>query len=139
MTRSTGTSLRAFVVHLVQMLLVMVAGMAVLSVAADAVLAVAGTSMEAQPEWLRLALMGVAMTAPMVVWMAVRGHNRARCVEMAAAMIVPTALAAGLAAAGVLSGMAAMIWLHVVMIPVMVVVMLWRYAQYARPHAGHGD
>jgi hypothetical protein len=43
-------------------------------------------------------LMGFDMTVPMVAWMSYRGHPRARNAEMAASMIVPTLVAAALAA-----------------------------------------
>jgi hypothetical protein len=79
--------------------------------------------------------MGVSMTVPMVAWMAHRGHGTRRGVEMAAAMLVPSAAAAALAAAGVLGAGAALAVQHVAMVPAMLGVMLWRYDEYARPHA----
>ena len=79
-------------------------------------------------------LMGFDMTVPMVAWMGYRGHSRARNAEMAASMIVPTLAAAALAAAGVLSSAAALGVQHVVMIPAMLGVMLWRYDDYSRAH-----
>jgi hypothetical protein len=82
-----------------------------------------------------VALMGFNMTVPMVLWMRYRGHSVARNAEMAASMIVPTAIAAALAAAGVLAAGGALELQHVVMIPAMLGVMLWRYDEYARPHA----
>jgi hypothetical protein len=78
--------------------------------------------------------MGVYMTLPMVAWMAYRGHAAARNVEMAMSMIAPSAAAAALAFGGALSTGAALAVQHAVMVPAMLAVMLWRYAEYARPH-----
>jgi hypothetical protein len=81
-------------------------------------------------------MMGAYMTVPMVIWMAYRGHSTARNAEMAGSMIIPSLLAAGLVLAGALETAAAFGVQHVVMIPAMLGVMLWRYAEYAHPHAG---
>jgi hypothetical protein len=79
-------------------------------------------------------LMGFTMTVPMVLWMRHRGHDALRNAEMAASMLVPTVIAAVLAWAGALGAAAALGVQHVVMIPAMLGVMLWRYDHYARPH-----
>lgn len=60
------------------------------------------------------------------VWMRYRGHSAARTVEMAASMVVPTAVATGLAALGVLGAGAALAFQHAVMVPAMLAAMLWR-------------
>jgi hypothetical protein len=75
------------------------------------------------------------MTLPMVLWMSHRGHPRAQNAEMASSMIVPSLLAAGLAAAGALGAGGALALQHAAMIPAMLGVMLWRYDHYAHPHA----
>jgi hypothetical protein len=80
--------------------------------------------------------MGAYMTIPMVAWMRYRRHPWQRNAEMAAAMMVPTAGAAALAAAGTLGLGAAMALQHTVMVPAMLGVMLWRYDEYARAHHG---
>jgi flagellar biosynthetic protein FliP len=54
---------------------------------------------------------------------------------MAMSMIVPSVAAAALAWAGVLGSAAALGVQHVVMIPAMLAVMLWRYEDYSHPHA----
>ena len=51
---------------------------------------------------------------------------------MAAAMIVPTAIAAALAWGGALEAGATLGVQHAVMVPPMLVVMLWRYGHYSR-------
>ena len=130
--RATGR--RTFVLHVVEMLLVMFVGMGVLSGLGALVLTAAGTSYAAQPGPARVLWMGVAMTAPMVLWMALRGHAAARTGEMAAAMMLPTVVAAGMVWAGVVGVMTGLLIQHVVMVPAMIGVMVWRYREYSGHH-----
>jgi hypothetical protein len=127
-------SRRAFVRHFVEMLLAMFLGMAVLGGLAELALAGSG-GLSDQPGSVQVLLMGLSMTIPMVIWMSYRGHAGARNAEMAASMIVPSVVAAGLAAAGALESSAALGVQHAVMIPAMLGVMLWRYEHYSQPHA----
>jgi hypothetical protein len=125
---------RAFVRHFAEMVVAMLVGMGVLGGLAMLAFAAAGSSMSDQPGALRVTLMGVYMTVPMVLWMRYRGHAAGRCVEMAGSMIVPTLAAAALAAAGFLNAGAALAVQHAAMVPAMLGVMLWRYGEYAQPH-----
>jgi flagellar biosynthetic protein FliP len=128
---------RIFARHFLEMVLVMVAGMGILSGVASLAYRAAGSDLSAQPGYLRVALMGLFMTVPMVVWMAARSHAPARTVEMAASMLIPSAVAAVLVevdAVGVMTGMGIQ---HAVMVPAMLAVMLWRYGEYAQPHPAH--
>lgn len=128
---------RTFVLHYVEMVVVMVVGMGVFYGLASLAFTVAGSSTTDQPGWFRVLLMGVTMTVPMVLWMTWRGHAAGRSVEMAAAMMLPTVVAAALTYAGVLGVMAALGVQHAAMLPAMLAVMWWRYAEYAthRRHA----
>ena len=125
---------RAFARHFAEMVLAMLLGMAVLGGLAMLAFAAAGSSLVDQSGTLRVSLMGVYMTVPMVLWMRHRGHSAARTVEMAASMVIPTLVAATLAAVGVLDAGAALAVQHVVMVPAMLAVMLWRYEEYSQPH-----
>jgi hypothetical protein len=109
--------------------------MLVLGGLAELAFAAAGSSLSDQSGGAQVMLMGFNMTVPMVLWMRYRGHTRARNAEMAMSMIVPSVAAAILAWAGVLDSSAALGVQHVVMIPAMLGVMLWRYEEYAHPHA----
>jgi hypothetical protein len=131
---TAGTSRRAFARHFGEMVLAMLLGMAVLGGLARLGFAAAGGSLTEQSAAFRVVLMGLEMTVPMVAWMIHRGHAAARNVEMAASMIVPSLIAAALAAAGTLDVSGAMAVQHAVMIPAMLGVMLWRYDDYAHPH-----
>ena len=127
---STTSKLR-FARHFGEMVLVMFLGMGVLSGLGALAFAAADSSLGDQSGGLRVTLMGIAMTAPMIGWMAYRGHSAVRNAEMAGAMIAPTVLAAGLAWAGTIEAGTALGIQHAVMVPAMLAVMLWRYAEYA--------
>ena len=131
-------SRRAFARHFGEMLVAMFLGMGVLGGLAALGFAAFGGSSSDLPGGVRVTLMGIYMTVPMVLWMRYRGHAAARNAEMAMSMMVPTLAAAALAFAGAMGTGAALGVQHVVMIPAMLGVMLWRYAEYARPHA-HGN
>lgn len=128
-------SKRAFARHFGEMVLAMLLGMVVLGGSAELVFALSGTSLSDQSGGFQVMLMGLNMTVPMVLWMSHRGHAAARNVEMALSMIVPSVIAAALAWGGALESGAALGVQHVVMIPAMLGVMLWRYDEYSHPHA----
>ena len=113
----------------------MLIGMGALAGLASLTFAAAGSSLTEQPGAFRVMVMGVAMTVPMALWMRHRGHAASRNVEMSASMLVPSGIAAALVAAGVLGLGAGFAVQHAVMVPAMLGVMLWRYDEYARPHA----
>jgi hypothetical protein len=133
-SRRSGSK-RAFARHFGEMLLAMFAGMLALGGLAELVFAMLGSSVSHQAGALQVTLMGFSMTVPMVAWMSHRGHSHARSAEMASSMLVPTFAAAMLALLGALGEAAALGVQHVVMIPAMLGVMLWRYEHYSRPHA----
>ena len=124
-------SRRRFIRHFGEMLLAMFLGMGVLGGLAALAFSSAGSSLGDQSGAVQVLLMGFNMTVPMVAWMAYRGHDRARSAEMAGSMIVPSAIAAGLAAAGALDDHGALMLQHIVMIPAMLGVMLARYEHYS--------
>jgi hypothetical protein len=79
--------------------------------------------------------MAVWMTVPMVAWMRHRGHDWRPCVEMAAAMVVPTLAALALHGTGAVDDGHALLMLeHTVMFPAMLVPMLLRLDEYTGHH-----
>ena len=111
---------RHFVRHYAEMVIAMYAGMILLVPFQDA------------PVGASLAMMGAAMTVPMVAWMRYRGHGWRPCAEMSAAMIVPTVAALVLLVTGVVtSEMTLMTIEHVAMFPLMLVAMLARRDEYS--------
>jgi flagellar biosynthetic protein FliP len=134
---SGSRSKRAFVLHFLEMIIVMLVGMGVFSALAALAFGAAGSSLSDQSGAFRVMAMGFNMTVPMVLWMSIRGHSAPRNLEMAAAMLLPTFIAAALVWAGALGVMSGMGIQHAVMVPAMLAVMLWRYDEYARPHRRH--
>lgn len=119
--------------HYLEMVVAMIVGMAVFGGLFAGAVALLGLDVELSPTVAALK-MAVDMALGMVVWMRYRGHDKPRSAEMAASMMVPTIIAAALGGAGALGSAAALGVQHVVMIPAMLGVMLWRYDHYARPH-----
>ena len=134
---SRPTSKRVFARHFGEMLLAMFLGMAVLGGVASLIFKVAGGSFSDASGAVKVLIMGFNMTVPMVAWMRYRGHTTAQNAEMAGSMVVPSLLAAALAAGGVLASEGALALQHAVMIPAMLGVMLWRYDIYAHKHHSH--
>jgi hypothetical protein len=129
-----------FTLHLLEMVVAMIAGMAVLGVAIWALGEPPGYS----DLLARYALMGVAMSAPMVAWMLYRGHPWSDGLEMTAAMLVPMfamVVPVELGVAGYVPGLSEgslMALSHVAMIGGMAVLMLYRFDRYVHgPHGHH--
>ena len=135
---AVGTlSRRTFARHFGEMLLAMFLGMAVLGGVAILAFKLAGGNFAGVSGAVQVLVMGFNMTVPMVAWMKYRGHDTSHNVEMASSMVVPSLIAAALAAAGVLGTGGALALQHVVMVPAMLGVMLWRYDVYANHGHSH--
>ena len=90
------TRTATFLLHYVEMVVVMFAGMVVLGLPAEAGLQAIGSgASQLQDDAPALAFLGMAatMTIPMVAWMRFRGHRWQPTLEMAASMIIPTLVA----------------------------------------------
>ena len=131
MTRSSTFS---FAKHYVEMVLVMFAGMFVLG---GALVLIAGQlgfaygDIKADAPGAYIAAMGLTMTAPMVWWMAWRGHSRGANGAMAAAMILPTVACLVLLAVGAVTGLGGLMAIeHSAMFPLMLVSMLLYAGEY---------
>jgi hypothetical protein len=128
-----------FTRHLLEMVLAMMAGMAVLGVA----LAVLGEPPGYANLLLRYGLMGAFMAVPMVAWMRYRGHSWSDGLEMMAAMLAPMlalVIPVELGVAGYVPGLSEdslMMLSHVAMIAGMVVLMIYRFERYAYGAHGH--
>jgi hypothetical protein len=123
--------MKAFALHYLEMVVVMVVGMVVLGAAVGLVAHVDGTG-------AMLIEMGVTMTVPMVAWMRIRGHAWRPCLEMGASMVLPTVVTLALLGAGTVEGAGAlMVILHATMLPAMFVAMLLRPDEYIHHHHHH--
>ena len=137
--RNIATSLGRFILHFLEMLLAMMAGMPILSmlrnlIPASSIYAAAfksGTTLYGLT-------MAAFMTVPMVAWMIVRGHGWRHSAEMGFAMFAPVAVTTVLR---LLGADAYLPWLgnasHVGMFLGMLIVMLYRRAEYTTGHAAH--
>lgn len=115
-----------FVRHLLEMVLAMAAGMMLLGGLVSLVALALGQSEAFDDTSVEALIMTVNMTIGMVLWMRHRGHSLPQIAEMAGAMFVPFAVLiypfwAGLITRGALMGA-----MHILMLPAMVSVMLFR-------------
>jgi len=120
--------------HLLEMVVAMMVGMAVLGTAIWAL----GEPPGYANLLVEYGLMGATMSAPMVAWMLYRGHAFSDGVEMTAAMLVPmfgVVLPVELGVVG-LDGHSLAMLSHVAMIGGMVALMVYRRDRYA--HGTHG-
>ncbi len=130
--------LRYFLWHLLQMLLAMAVGMAIYVALFRLVLTPEGyKAMQIERPFLWYSEMAVFMTVPMVVLMRHHGYRWRQCAEMSSAMLIPPT---GLIALVHLGVTAYLPWLsprtlpestHVAMLLGMLVVMLYRRAEYS--------
>ena len=121
-----------FLMHFGEMVLAMLLGMGVFAVVDNAILIPLGfpyLSSRFSPEAYALA-MAVSMTVPMVAWMRIRKHAWRMSVEMAGAMIVPTVLLIAICSIGLLPRAILIPGMHMLMLPAMLAVMLYRWSDY---------
>jgi hypothetical protein len=135
---SRRTARRNLVRHFLEMVAAMIVGMAVLGACVRVICAALGQSdFYINHDGLRAAVMAANMTIGMAVWMRHRGHGWEAIAEMGGAMVVPLVVLIGPFWAGVLSGEALIGWMHVLMLPAMVIAMRHRRDEYAQDHHRH--
>lgn len=130
-TRSRQT-LR-FLLHFGEMVLAMMVGMAVFGVVNSMILIPRGfvyLSASLYPQAYALA-MAVSMTVAMVAWMHIRKHPWRLSAEMAGAMLVPTVLLMAICFIGHLPSSVLLTGTHILMVPAMLAVMIYRWRDYA--------
>jgi hypothetical protein len=121
-----------FLLHFGEMVLAMMLGMVVFGVLNDAVLIPMGfpyLSSRLFPYTYALA-MAVAMTVAMVAWMCIRKHPWRLSAEMGGAMLVPTVLLIVICSIGHLPSTVLLTGTHILMVPAMLAVMLYRWRDY---------
>jgi hypothetical protein len=132
------TSRAAFIRHAVEMLIAMILGMMLFGGLISLVLAVLGHSNLTHYAALRALVMATNMTIGMSLWMRYRGHNWARISEMGASMYVPFLVLLIPFWTGLITGGGLLGGGHLLMLPAMLGVMLYRRTEYSRPHGDHG-
>jgi hypothetical protein len=128
----------AFFRHFGEMIVAMIAGMAVLGGVVSLAAHAAGQGDAFDYIWVRALVMAANMTIGMAAWMRFRGHSWRPVAEMSAAMFAPLAVLAPPYQSGALSQGALMGSMHMLMLPAMLVVMLARRDEYAVGHDAHG-
>lgn len=126
--------LRAGIRHLAEMVLAMVAGMVLLDPVWTTFTRVLGGSGALERPDVAALVMATNMTIGMSIWMRHRKHGWSSIAEMGAAMYVPYLLFLGPHWTGHLSGEALHMGGHLLMLPAMVAVMLWRRDEYTHDH-----
>ncbi len=135
---SRRTERRNLVRHFVEMVLAMLAGMAVLGMVAGLICAALGHSgFLSEHAGLRAWVMALNVTIGMAVWMRYRGHGWGAITEKGGAMFVPVAVLSVPYWAGAISAAALLVGMHVLMLPAMVVAMLHRRDEYVQDHRRH--
>jgi hypothetical protein len=126
-----------FIRHFLEMLVAMMAGMAILGGLLSLSFALAGHANPVHYAGLRALVMTVNMTIGMSLWMRHRHHAWTSIGEMAGAMFLPFILLIGPYGAGLLSGGVLLATMHILMLPCMLAVMLYRREEYAHDHRRH--
>jgi hypothetical protein len=119
-----------FLRHYLEMVAAMLVGMAVLGTAVRGLLALAGLRYPARYPDLAALEMATTMSVGMVAWMRHRGHGWAGTLEMAGAMFAPAVALLPLLWLGVITGDALLALEHLAMLPLMLLVMRRRRAEY---------
>jgi hypothetical protein len=119
-----------FLRHYLEMVAAMLVGMVVLGTAVRGLLALAGLRYPARYSELVALEMAATMSAGMVAWMRHRGHGWVGTLEMAGAMFAPAVALVPLLWLGVITGDALLALEHLAMLPLMLLVMLRRRAEY---------
>ncbi len=126
-----------FSLHVVEMVLAMMVGMAVFGAIRGVLAPSVFTTALRDHVDARYILMALFMAVPMVLLMRYQGHSWERTAEMVGAMVVPVAIACLLWRVGVpaFSSTTLGAITHVAMYAGMLLAMLYRFGEYA--HSGH--
>jgi hypothetical protein len=123
-----------FVCHYLEMVAAMVVGMVVLGGASEVLFDLPDDTA------VTIVEMAIAMTIPMVAWMCIRGHGWRASNEMAAAMLIPAAVALVLLGTGIVEDETALlVFEHIAMFLSMLVAMLLRRDEYSGHHHRQRD
>jgi hypothetical protein len=133
----TNGTWHTFIRHLVEMIVAMFVGMAVLGSAVSLVFGLLGHANLLHFAGLRGLLMTGYMTLGMSLWMRHRRHGWRPVAEMAGAMVAPYLLLIVPFSAGWLSAEVFLATMHLLMLPSMVVAMLYRRGEYSQDHRRH--
>ena len=131
----TGTAWGALTRHYLEMVLTMVLGMIVLHPLWAVSFNAMGLPDALDHATVMALVMATDMSLGMGAWMRLRGHSWRHIVEMGAPMYLPFAVFVPPVWFGALSGGAMISAGHLLMLPTMLALMLWRRNEYG--HGGH--
>lgn len=114
-----------FVVHFLELAVAMAVGMFALDVLWAAILPAVGSRVD-----VYTVVMATDMALGMALWMVIRGRSWARILEMCVAVYVPFLILLPLFWAGAVSVGTLMLVGHVLLVPAIIMVMLWRRSEY---------
>jgi hypothetical protein len=132
--RAKPSWIRLFLRHYLEMVVVMVIGMAAFGALESWLLAgITHSAILERPD-IESLVMATNMTLPMAAWMRFRGHAWPPILEMSAAMYLPFTILFIPLWMGLISGSTLMAAGHALMLLAMAVAMLWRRAEYTSHH-----
>ncbi|GAB3589313.1 hypothetical protein GCM10027446_01320 [Angustibacter peucedani] len=129
------TAWGAFARHYVEMVISMVVGMMALHPLWEVGLGAVGLADALNRAIVMALVMATDMSVGMAAWMRYRGHLWRPVLEMSATMFLPFAVLLPAVWAGAMSGSAMIAGGHLLMLPAMLALMLWRRDEYG--HGGH--
>jgi hypothetical protein len=121
--------------HFVEMVVAMAVGMVALQPLWQLALRALDASQALADPTLMALTMATDMSLGMGAWMRYRGHTWRRIAEMSAAMYLPFAVLLPVVWAGALPGAAMLVAGHLLMLPAMLGLMVWRRAEYGHAPA----
>lgn len=125
-----GTALRRFAVHYLEMVIAMVAGMAILGPVEVLMLESVGWSSALDRAGVNALVMATNMTVAMAGWMRFRGHTMKPIIVMSAAMYLPVLLLLVPLWRGAITEGTFDLGVHVLMLLGMLLAMLLRLEEY---------
>lgn len=128
---------RHFVQHLLEMTAAMFIGMGVLAMPVRLLWDALGWEVMTENLVARTLVMATTMTIGMALWMRIRRHRWRPIAEMSLAMYLPFVVMYPFYFAGVAGTTGVMVVGHVLMVPAMAVVMLFRLDEYTVDHRAH--
>lgn len=128
---------RYFLQHLLEMTAAMFIGMGVLAMPVRLLWEALGWDFMIENIVARTLVMATNMTVGMALWMRFRRHRWRPIAEMSLAMYLPFVLMYPLYFGGVVGTTGVMVVGHVLMVPAMAVVMLFRLDEYTVDHSAH--
>jgi hypothetical protein len=136
--RSWWTSpARHFIQHLLEMTAAMFIGMGVLAMPVRMLWEALGWDFMTENLVARTLVMATNMTIGMALWMRIRGHRWQPIAEMSLAMYLPFVLMYPFYFGDLVGTTGVMVVGHVLMVPAMAVVMLFRLDEYTVSHSRH--